>query len=107
DAGRVDGLYDEITRRLEREPGIRSVASTVIPPLSGFVLPANIAGRVLETGGEAPLTQGIPLTSPRVFETLSIPFVAGRDFTASDIQPNPVVAIVNEAFVRAHELGED
>jgi predicted permease len=104
DAGRVDPLYDEITRRLEAEPGIRSVASAVIPPLSGVVIPANIADRA---GGQAPFTQSVPLTSPNVFDTLSIPFAAGRDFAPSDIQPTPLVAIVNEAFVRAHDLGEE
>ena len=38
--------------------------------------------------------------SPGYFETLRIPLAAGRDFTVSDRTGSPVVAIVNEAFVR-------
>ena len=38
--------------------------------------------------------------SPRYFETLGTPIVAGRDFSERDGPGRPKVAIVNEAFVR-------
>ena len=47
------------------------------------------------------------MVSPGFFETVSIPLLAGRDFTDSDSTPEPTVAIVNESFVRKFNLGSD
>jgi hypothetical protein len=47
------------------------------------------------------------MTSPGFLETLSIPLLAGRDFTAADSLGVPAVAIVNESFVRRFDLGGD
>jgi putative ABC transport system permease protein len=106
DGERLDALYERITQRLGDEPAIRSVASAAIPPLSGLVLPANVAAA--DGGaGSSPFTQGNPMSSPGLFATLAIPFVAGRDFTAADSLATPASAIVNEEFVRAHGLGPD
>ena len=41
------------------------------------------------------------------FKTLGVPFVAGRDFDERDTAGSPKVIIVNEAFVRALNLGPD
>lgn len=38
--------------------------------------------------------------SPEYFQTMSIPFLAGRDFTEQDTAHSPPVVIVNEEFVR-------
>ncbi len=105
DGGRIDALYDRITERLRVEPGVQSVSSAAIPPLSNLVLPATVAAGGADAGAEGPFTQGNPMASPGFFETLSIPLVAGRDFAAGDSKDMPAVAIVNEAFVRAHNLG--
>ena len=40
--------------------------------------------------------------SPRYFQTMQTPLVAGRDFTRQDDFSAPRVAIVDEAFVRRH-----
>lgn len=41
-------------------------------------------------------------TQPGFFRTLGIPLVDGRDFSGEDRAGSPPVAIVNEAFARAH-----
>jgi predicted permease len=38
----------------------------------------------------------------KYFSTLGIPLIAGRDFTSLDNPTAPLVAVVNEAFVRRH-----
>ncbi|MBI4749283.1 MAG: ABC transporter permease [Acidobacteria bacterium] len=40
--------------------------------------------------------------SPNFFNTLQVPFVAGRDFTLQDNQQQPLVAIVSESFARRY-----
>ena len=45
-------------------------------------------------------------TTPGWFGTMGTPLVGGRDFTDADRVGAPLVAIVNEAFVRRYQLGE-
>jgi predicted permease len=105
DGANVDALYDRIFDRLSAEPGVNSVSAAAIPLFSNLVLPATIAAGGPDSVAEGPFTQGNPMASPGLFETLSIALVAGRDFSAADSRATPTVAIVNEAFVRAHGLG--
>jgi ABC-type antimicrobial peptide transport system permease subunit len=46
------------------------------------------------------------MVSPQLFETFSIPLLAGRDFNDADRSGAPV-AIVNESFVRTFGLGNE
>jgi len=46
-------------------------------------------------------------TSPGYFDTLHMPIVRGRDFTAADRDGSPLVAIVNQRFVARAWPGED
>jgi ABC-type antimicrobial peptide transport system permease subunit len=82
------------------------VSATAIPLFSNLVLPANVAGNS-DGAPRGPFTQGNPMASPGFFDTLSIPFISGRDFVAADSRTTPAVAIVNEEFVRVHGLGTD
>lgn len=43
--------------------------------------------------------------SPGWFDTMGTPLVSGRDFTDADRVGAPLVAIVNQAFVRRYQLG--
>jgi hypothetical protein len=52
------------------------------------------------TAGEGSRRQGCPTTSRRVFDLYSIVRLRGRDFTWSDNDTSPKVAIVNEALAR-------
>jgi putative ABC transport system permease protein len=54
--------------------------------------------------GNQPMVQ-FNLVSPAFFETLGIRLLAGRDFTAADSAPGAI--IVNESFVRQHDLGDN
>ena len=44
-------------------------------------------------------------TTPGWFETMGTPLVTGRDFSDADRSGAPLVAIVNQAFVRRYQLG--
>jgi putative ABC transport system permease protein len=44
-------------------------------------------------------------TTPGWFETMGLPVIEGRDFNASDRLGSPLVAIVNQAFVRRYHVG--
>jgi hypothetical protein len=79
------------------------VASTAIPLLTGSGFE-----RMVEVGDvtavDDPQARG-NFVSPRLFATTGVPLLAGRDFTDTDTEASPQVAIVNESFVRKFNLG--
>lgn len=47
------------------------------------------------------------VTDPRYLRTAGIPLIAGRDFSQSDTQTSPAVAIVNEALAKRYFRNQD
>jgi putative ABC transport system permease protein len=105
-AARALVFYDDLERRLAAEPGVTSVAAARIALLTGRqsgTLPRFPSADASGTPYRALSNE----VSPGFLSTLSIPLLAGRDFTAADRADAPRVAIVNEAFVRRFDLGSD
>jgi putative ABC transport system permease protein len=94
-------FFDELLRRLESQPGVRS-ASLV------FNLPLGINGQqqrgpIFREGDPPPkqgLSFGANVVAPKYFETIGTPLLFGRDFTERDDEKAPRVAIVNQEFAR-------
>jgi predicted permease len=88
-------------------PGFRGVVTALIPVLTG----SNWGERVSVEGWrkvpDADDESSFNAVSPRYFEMLGIPLIAGREFTASDNAAGHKVAIVNEAFAKKFNLGRD
>jgi predicted permease len=89
--------------RLGSLPGVMKVGMTSSLPLSypiGFERPrVGVEGRSVAPGDEQP-SVSLASVTPGYFETLEIPLVQGRHFSATDNASAPAVAIVNRAFVR-------
>jgi predicted permease len=93
-------FYDAFLARLAALPGVESAAAGYPLPLtSGNIgISFTIEGRPVAPGDEPGAAVGI--ATPGYFETLRIPILAGRAFTARDGTKAPPVVIVNEAFAR-------
>ncbi|MEO5819189.1 MAG: ABC transporter permease [Vicinamibacteraceae bacterium] len=102
------GLFAQAIARIEALPGVRSVSAANLTPFdaSGGETPVLIGARAPALAGAAPMARVRTIT-PRYFETLGIPVVQGRDFSAADnTRGAPLRFVVNRAFVRAY-LGRD
>jgi predicted permease len=94
-------FYQQLVERLAATPGVRSVA------IADF-LPLGFMGRFdqINAEGQPPITDGAPITANRhgvglrYFETMGIPFLRGRDFTAQDTPSSERVVIINESLAR-------
>jgi putative ABC transport system permease protein len=94
-------LIDALVARAGALPGVQRAAAMAWTPIvdgggnwsivSDAMAPATIA--------EAPTASPQQVT-PGFFQTVSIPFVRGRDFTSADHATAPLVAIVNETMAR-------
>jgi len=101
DGPRRLAFFGELEQRVERLPGVQSAGFTFRGPMRGGW------GSVYETPdgpGSEPGFRGrdadFDPVSPRYFETLGIPILKGRGFTAADNEGAPPVAIVNQVLAR-------
>jgi putative ABC transport system permease protein len=95
-----------IAKRLEEEPGVASVGyATALPGTIWEQMVFELQSPELQTFADTQRsTDELWSTGTRVgesfFETVGIPLVAGRTFTAAEIRQNAPVAVVDESFVR-------
>ena len=90
-------------------PGVKSASIAAVSLLTGGGWASN---RVAVDDGPMPVEDLFEnrlwrnATTPGWFDTMGTPLMKGRDFTDGDRFGAPLVAIVNEAFVRRYRLGE-
>jgi predicted permease len=106
EAAQATAFFDRTRQSLEAFPGVRSVALTQVPLLSGgsWVSSFVIPGRPSEDGGES--LAHMLIVSETFFKTLGVPLLLGRDFNVGDAGDAAKVVVVNEAFVRKYFPGE-
>ena len=93
-------FYEELIRRVESVPGVRSAAVTLTLPMMGFArTPVQVAGQPPTKLNERPLAI-IQNITPAYFRTLKIPLKRGKEFTARDILGSAPVTIINESLAR-------
>jgi predicted permease len=111
----ADSLYRDLQGRLAETPGVKSASYSMLPLLSNglMITMFHWPGTPEDQPAEADTLD----VGPNFFETLHIPFLAGREFSAADFElaaanggekptaaPTPV--IVNQAFVQKY-LGQE
>ena len=100
-------FFDQVESEIEAVPGVRAAAWASTLPMG-----ESYAGRqFFEIVGDAPPpesqrpTADYQMVSPRYFEAIDLPIVAGRGFDARDREGSVPVCMVNEAFVRRYVAG--
>jgi hypothetical protein len=93
---RIRAVSAELVRRISDLPGVASAALAENGPLG-----SRSSSSLVETPGHDPVQVAIDFVTPRFFDVVGIPRLAGRDFTTADRQGSPLVAIVNQALARS------
>jgi predicted permease len=108
DRQRIKNFDDALVDRLQAVSGVQSVAISRMTPFSyRSYSTAPIAVDGYETPPDEQLTVEFNEVGPAYFATMGIPLVAGREFTASDNETGPLVAVVNEAMASQFWRGRD
>jgi putative ABC transport system permease protein len=99
----VATFYSQILEQSAALPGVVSAAATSELPLSGNATSDyfTIEGRPAIAKESEPLTE-YRVVTPRYFQSMGIPLLAGRDFSETDTKQSPNVVVINEEFVRRH-----
>jgi len=107
----VNSLYRDLQGRLAETPGVKSASYSMMPLLSNGLMISvfHWPGTPEDQSAEADTLD----VGPNFFETLHIPFLAGREFSAADFElaaanggdkptSSPTPVIVNQAFVQKY-----
>ena len=105
---RLPALYRQIDDTFSALPGVASIGMALYSPLEG------------DNWGECVIPQGHPAPGPNTkcgstwdhvstqfLATLGVPIVHGRDFSKNDTATSPMVAVVNQTFVKRFFPNED
>ena len=96
---RVRLFEDAVLDRIRRIPGVVAAEAASELPLQGqYNFPMTVVGRPEATRGDVQWRS----VGPDYFETLHIPLLRGRAFTASDAGAAPPVVIISETFARKY-----
>jgi predicted permease len=108
DGSRRMAFFQQLLRRVEQLPGVKSAGYISLPPLSRDKVDRifTIEGREAQGRPDSLQAQARRI-SPNYFDTMGITLVAGRAFTDNDDAKSPPVAIINETTARRFWPGED
>jgi predicted permease len=104
---RAKQLFERLEDELAAQPGVASVSAASVPALSGSNWGQNVSVEGFKAEPDTDTESRFNQVAPGYFKTMSIPLLAGRDFTRSDRLDSPKVAIVNERFAEKFNLGRD
>ena len=96
---KIWAMFERTIAEVRSVPGVESAALVRAFPLTGNgdVLPVAVEGRPAVNPGDAPSVMTNTIT-PGYFDTMRIPRLSGRDFSASDNKDAVPAVIVNDAF---------
>ena len=101
-------FYIDALERVRHVAGVRSAGAVSFLPLAGLgaATKFEILGRPLPPVGQDLVTD-VRVCDDGYFETLRIPLVRGRLFTAVEMLRSQHVVVINEALAREYFRGED
>lgn len=100
-------LFTRLEETLAALPGVDGVGLSSINLLAGHDWGSSVSVQGYEPGPDEPTSSSRNDVGVDFFDTLGIPFLAGRDFSPQDTATSPKVAIVNRAFAQRYGLGDD
>ncbi len=95
-------LYRDLFDRIRSTPGVRNATMASAPPIGGRGSSTMIVEGYVSPEGTGALELPFAFVGPEYFDTLEIPIVRGRAFTAEDREGGPPVMIVNETFAERY-----
>ncbi len=104
---RSKGLLQRTEQELATLPGVTGVAAARVALLAGNNWGNDVSVEGFQRGPDTDAESRYNEVNPGYFRTLGVPLMSGREFTDSDVEKSPKVAIVNEAFTKKFNLGRD
>lgn len=100
-AQQQSAFFQDFIERVEQLDGVRSAGASSALPFGGSNsnISLTIEGQPAPPPGQEP-TASYSMVTPHYFRSMGIRLLAGREFTGSDVDGAPLVAVINETMVR-------
>jgi putative ABC transport system permease protein len=106
-AERIVLFYSQLQEKIRALPGVESATvSTGAPLHGGFGMAFNVVGRPVAQGANRDAARFV-MTTPDYYGTFGVGIVQGRTLDERDVAGGPLVAVVNESFVKRYLAGLD
>ncbi len=101
-------FFNELLRRVNSLPGVRSASAESYLPFTGMGAATGyeVEGRPKPPAGQSPVVD-VRVIAPNYFETMGIPLLRGRTFTPRESAEVAHVVIINETMARESWPNED
>ena len=100
---RQSAFYEQVVEGLRAVPGVQTAGAVSRLPLAG----GNSARSFNVAGSPQQQNADIRVCTPDYYQTMGIPLMKGRAFTAHDSRESPPVAIINQATAANAFPGQD
>ena len=100
-------LFGRLEDELAVLPGVTGVTAARVPLLAGNNWGNSVRVEGFDAGPDTDTGSRFNEVGPGYFRTVGVPLMSGREFTFSDVDDVPKVAVVNEQFARKFDLGRD
>jgi len=104
---RSRAFFERTEVELAATAGVRSVAVSMVPILSGDSWGSSVSVQGFSKGPDTDDGARYNHISAGYFKALGVRLLAGREFEIGDVDGAPKAAIVNEAFAKKFNLGRD
>jgi predicted permease len=100
-------FFARLEEQLAAVPGVTGVTASLVPALAGSNWGNDVAVEGFKAGPDTDSGSRFNEITAGYFQTMGIPLLAGREFSNADALSAPKVAIVNEAFAKKFNLGQN
>jgi predicted permease len=104
---RTRSLYERLEDQLRGVAGVSGVTVSMVPALAGSNWGNDVAVQGFQAGPDTDSNSRFNEVGAGYFSVMGVPLMAGREFTAADVEGAQNVAIVNEEFAKKFGLGRD
>jgi predicted permease len=96
----ADDLKQHLSTAVRALPGVDAVATATLGLMRGTGMKTTAAPEGVSPARSDFMNTSLNFVSPGYFETMGIPFLAGRNFREDEPESKPRAVLVNRAFVR-------
>jgi predicted permease len=107
DTTRSHLLFERVEETLAAVPGVSGVTTSMVPLLAGDNWGTDVNVQGFPSGPDVDNNSRFNEVGAGYFSTLGIRLLSGREFTNADRLGTAEVAVVNEAFTKKFNLGQD
>ncbi len=97
---KLEALVRDLREEIKAIPGVRSVAFANHGVMRGVGMKTTVAPQGIVLPEKTFLNTNVNLVTESYFDTLGIPFLAGRNFYSHDVKQEPEAVVVNRAFAQ-------